>query len=325
MKDIETVYTGLVNVSSTVYNYQLMVSAAFFKNQNQTQELRMLFNDQAYHTPAIAMSLIDEAFIRHQYSKTKFLLRVDNHPLPLTMQENIKESVNQVQKQFQIQQSVLMGTALLACSFAVLAVKERVTKGKHLQRVCGTPMSAYWISYFLIDFIIYLLAMLLLISVLVFSKEAGFYEDQQPAYQILSATMVGFAFIPCVYSLSFLFDTPVNGYARLFMLFTLLGVLTNAADNITGMKDMNLLNVNRVLKPIFALLIPVFNIGKNMALLFTNFQNNQLCNSNEPTTYGNSSITVQKVCELIEDNPALLNTTAVKSILPCCKSKLYNT
>lgn len=296
---------SIVNVDSSTYNYELMTSA-YFHHDNVTNEKTIvaLFNNQAYHTPSISVKSVDEAYIRAMYNLTDFELKIGNRPFPLTVKEHLSNSPSTYQSNYQVEQCIMMASSFLLSSFAVMLVKERVTKGKHLQKVCGVKMYTYWLSYFLIDYVIYLVSMTVVLITFVLYKEKGLYEDQQSLYLLLAIIIIGFALLPNAYFISFAFDAPATAYARLFLYFNVLGIASILADQITGMPQLDMKNANSIMKPIFALFVPIFNLGKITDCLMTNHANNKICNSD---TFG---FNVQDLCKL---------PSPPEQVLPCCK------
>lgn len=302
--------TDPVSINQTIlskpvseYNYEYMISAVV--NYNATTKvttLTSLFNNQAFHTPSIAQKYVDEAYIRYVYGQANLSIKVTNLPLPLLTADNLKTSVLTSQTQFQVMQGLIMGIAFLVGSFAVLAVKERVSKGKHLQGLSGVRSSIYWLSYFLIDYVVYLLSTALIILVFFLYKEPGLHEETQPYYLLIGFVLHGFAILPFVYAMSFLFDAPATAYARLCLYATVLGIAAILTDEITSLKQLDLMDKNRILKPIFSLFIPVYDLGKVAANLMLNYETNKVCGLE----------IIQFLCK---------NNSTASVVLPCCKGK----
>ena len=299
------VVTQIVSSPPGVYNYDYMMSAVISGNATTgIYKLLGMFNNQAYHTPAIAVKYIDEAYIRYRYNQSDISITVTNIPLPLTTKENLMMSLLGTQTQFQVMQGLVLGISFLVGSFSVLLVKERIAKGKHLQRLSGVRVSVYWLSYFITDYIIYLCSSILIIVTFVVYKENGLYQDKQPFYLALCFVVHGFAILPCVYVLSFMFSAPATAYARLCLYITVLGIAAILADQITALKQLDLLNTNRILKPIFALFVPVYDLGKATSNLMQNYDNNKVCLMEG----------VQELCKL---------PIPISQITPCCKGMQF--
>lgn len=304
IEDIDKTNIGLqiVGTDMATYNYDFMISAVLAGDGTGNYSLTGMFNNQAYHTPAIALKYLDETYIRYRYNQSNLSITVTNHPLPLTTSDNLKISMANTQTQFQVMQGLILGISFLVGSFAVLSVKERITKGKHLQKLSGVRVSVYWISYFATDYVIYLCSALLMVVAFVIYQENGLYQERQPWFLVLGVVVHGFAILPCVYVLSFMFSAPATAYARLCLYVTVAGIAAILSDQITSIPDLELLDKNKILKPIFSLFIPVYDLGKVASNLMENYDSYSVCNMGE----------IQEGCKA--DTPAA-------SILPCCKGE----
>ncbi len=95
-------------------------------------------------------------------------------------------------------------------------IKERQTKVKHQQVVCGVSVFAYWCSNFTVDFIKYLVpAVFSSLMCKAFDMKA-LVEDDNWAVMWLLFLLYGYAVIPFTYLLSFLFKDPGSGQLVLF-------------------------------------------------------------------------------------------------------------
>jgi len=96
-------------------------------------------------------------------------------------------------------------------------VKERVTKAKHLQFVSGVHFLTFWLANFFWDFINFLLPCAgILITFLVFNEE-GYISMEQQGRFILVFILYGWAILPLMHLLSFLFTIPATGFTRITM------------------------------------------------------------------------------------------------------------
>lgn len=311
------VVNEIVSVNNFVYNYEYVTSALFQYANDSRFELKVvaMFNDQPYHTPSISLKYVDQALIRHLFGRKNLQLSVSNYPMPLTIAEKfnkIKTPIS-VQGDFQVIQSIIMGLSFFLSSFAILIVEERVVKAKHLQKISGLRMAFYWLSFLVLDYILYLLSILTIIITLQAFKVENLHEDEQSLYIFIGYSLCGFALLPFVYSASFFFTIPATAYARLSLVLILSGITSMIADQLTAIKEFDLLNVNHILKPLFHLLIPLFDISKITGNLQTNYRNNKICH----LEYNGMSI--QDLCKYfklphIDDR--------LEAIRPCCKGKI---
>lgn len=85
-------------------------------------------------------------------------------------------------------------------------IKERESRGKLLQLICGADQIVYWITSFLFDFTIYFVIICLLLG-----KTAIYEGPQFSTFEDLSIFLVifaayGFAMLPFVYLFSYIFS-----------------------------------------------------------------------------------------------------------------------
>lgn len=308
INDSTAVNHDITSVSNQEYNYEFMISAIVASNSSDPSRIRLtsLFNNQAFHTPAISMRYLDEAMIRYKYNvPDNFSLHVQNNPMPLTTGEKNKASVTNSQSTLQILQALLLGLSFLVGSFVLLTVKENNTKGKHLQKLCSVKMSLYWLTYFVIDFIMFMAISLLFVLIFQIYKQEYLHEESQPFYIMLVMLFTSFSLMPFAYCLSFMFELPATAHAKLCLIMIVTGMATNIFDQITSIEALGLLNLNEALNPVFSLFLPLFNMVKAITNLMTNFSNYQTCNQ----SIGNFS--VQKACK-IPDYAHIVE--------PCCKN-----
>lgn len=101
-------------------------------------------------------------------------------------------------------------------------MKERVTKAKHLQFVSGVHFITFWLANMTWDFINFLVPCAgILITFLCFNED-GFTSFEQQGRIILVFVLYGWAMLPLMYLLSFLFSIPATGFTRttMFNIFT---------------------------------------------------------------------------------------------------------
>ncbi|XP_027203135.2 phospholipid-transporting ATPase ABCA3-like [Dermatophagoides pteronyssinus] len=303
----------IISVNNFVYNYEFVTSALFQYAMDSKFELKItaMFNDQPFHTPSISLRYIDQALLRHFYNRKNIQLSVSNYPMPLTIKEKfskLKIPIN-VQGDFQVIQSIIMGLSFFLSSYAILIVDERISKAKHLQKISGLRMVYYWLSFLLCDFILYLLSIVSIIITLQAFKVDNLHEDQQSFYLFVGYGLCGLALIPFVYSASFFFSIPATAYARLSLLLILSSITSLIADQLTAIKLFDLLNINRALKPIFHLFIPLFDISKITSNLQTNYRNNKICHMEY------NGISIQKLCKFLNT----FHDDRMEALRPCCK------
>uniref|UniRef100_A0A8C8YCH4 ABC transporter domain-containing protein n=1 Tax=Panthera leo TaxID=9689 RepID=A0A8C8YCH4_PANLE len=114
--------------------------------------------------------------------------------------------------------NLLFGIAFLSSSFAILTVKERSTKAKHIQFVSGVYVATFWLSALLWDLITSLVPTLLLLV------RAAWFRDPPPHIPaiILVLMLYSWASIPLVYLSSFCFRKEGSAFVKLLVMLTFL-------------------------------------------------------------------------------------------------------
>ncbi|XP_031638209.1 ATP-binding cassette sub-family A member 3-like, partial [Contarinia nasturtii] len=105
---------------------------------------------------------------------------------------------------------ILYSLAFVATSkfYIMFHIRERATKSKLLQFVCGVNVYTYWMSSFLFDYILYLLmAVISIVPFLVYEMQN--WIDITGV--IVAVAAFGFSILPIIYVASFLFTSPSAG------------------------------------------------------------------------------------------------------------------
>lgn len=74
-----------------IYNLHNMIAATFDKEASSNKlRVTSLFNDQAFHSPAVALLEIDKALLKY-WMNDSFTFAVTNNPLPKTLKEKVTQ------------------------------------------------------------------------------------------------------------------------------------------------------------------------------------------------------------------------------------------
>uniref|UniRef100_A0A8C7BVD0 ABC transporter domain-containing protein n=1 Tax=Neovison vison TaxID=452646 RepID=A0A8C7BVD0_NEOVI len=155
-----------------VFDDKYVVAASFEDSGNHTT-VTALFNNQAYHSPAVALALVDNVLFK-LLSGARASITAVNHPQPRMALEAHFLITN-----------LLFGIVFLSSSFSILMVKERSTKAKHIQFTSGVYVATFWLSALLWDLITNFVPSLLLLVRAVWGRD--------PSLHI----MVGLLWGPC--------------------------------------------------------------------------------------------------------------------------------
>nr|XP_021553674.1 ATP-binding cassette sub-family A member 3-like [Neomonachus schauinslandi] len=207
------------------FDYKYVLAASFEDLGNHTT-VTALFNNQAYHSPAVALALMDN-FLFKLLSGARASITVVNHPQPRSALEASEDILHQGLKAHFLIINLLFGMAFLSSSFSILTVKERSTKAKHVQFASGVYVATFWLSALLWDLVTSLVPSLLLLLravVFLYHKEEAFtHEDNVPAF-ILALMLYSWATILFIYLTSFCFHYKGSAFVKLIITLTFLSI-----------------------------------------------------------------------------------------------------
>nr|AYM45140.1 ATP-binding cassette subfamily A member 3 [Carassius auratus] len=261
------------------FNEHCVVGAAFRSRSRKNTEVIGYFNNQGYHTPATALMLVDNALYK-LLAGPDASIQTGNYPMPRNMSETAQSQLSEGQTGFAIAINLMYGMASLASTFALLLVSERSVKSKHVQQVSGVYLSNFWFSALLWDLINFLLPCLLMLVVFrVFSVEA-FVAENHLVDVLLLLLLYGWAVIPFMYLLSFLFSTAATAYTRLTIFNILSGTATFLAVTIMTIPELKLEDMSHLLDKIF-LVFPNYCLGMSFSQFYQNYEIITFCTSSK--------------------------------------------
>uniref|UniRef100_A0A672NHM0 ATP-binding cassette sub-family A member 3-like n=1 Tax=Sinocyclocheilus grahami TaxID=75366 RepID=A0A672NHM0_SINGR len=265
------------NLEGGAFNEHCVVGATFRSRSRKNTEVIGYFNNQGYHTPATALMLVDNALYK-LLAGPDASIQTGNYPMPRNMSETAQSQLSEGQTGFVIAINLMFGMASLASTFALLLVSERSVKSKHVQQVSGVYLSNFWFSALLWDLINFLLPCLLMLVVFrVFSVKA-FVAENHLVDVLLLLLLYGWAVIPLMYLLSFLFSTAATAYTRLTIFNILSGTATFLAVTIMTIPELKLVDMSHLLDKIF-LIFPNYCLGMSFSEFYQNYEIITFCTS----------------------------------------------
>lgn len=137
-----------------------IVATEFTVNEFNDISLIGHFNNQPFHVPPLAISLITSSLLTF-YSNKSSRITVINHPLPRTLRD---ESIDLRLKDvagFNISTGLTFGLSFLLASFVIFLIKEKANDAKHIQYLSGCNTYIFWTSAFLWDLLNYFISVAL--------------------------------------------------------------------------------------------------------------------------------------------------------------------
>uniref|UniRef100_A0A671SGN1 ATP-binding cassette sub-family A member 3-like n=1 Tax=Sinocyclocheilus anshuiensis TaxID=1608454 RepID=A0A671SGN1_9TELE len=268
------------------FNEHCVVGATFRGRSRKNTEVIGYFNNQGYHTPATALMLVDNALYK-LLAGPDASIQTGNYPMPRNMSETAQSQLSEGQTGFAIAINLMYGMASLASTFALLLVSERSVKSKHVQQVSGVYLSNFWFSALLWDLINFLLPCLLMLVVFqVFSVKA-FVAENHLVDVLLLLLLYGWAVIPLMYLLSFMFSSAATAYTRLTIFNILSGTATFLAVTIMTIPELKLVDLSHLLDKVF-LIFPNYCLGMSFSEFYQNY---------EIITFCTSSVLAEYICK----------------------------
>ena len=194
-----------------------VIAAGDFEYGTPT-EVMAHFNDQPYHGIAISLHYTMNGMLRY-FTGDSYNIYTTNHPFPKRLNDNSRRIFFSTSGTgFTVAISVLFGMAFMSTSFIIFLIKERSVGAKHLQVVSGVGPGAFWLSTFLWDMINYLVPVLCILVVFAAFQTSAYVDDGRLGIVFLIFMVYGWAVLPFVYLLSYLFKVPATGMVVVSMI-----------------------------------------------------------------------------------------------------------
>ncbi|XP_073915574.1 ATP-binding cassette sub-family A member 17-like [Castor canadensis] len=255
----------------------LYVVAASFEDVDNHTIVTALFNNQAYHSPALALALVDNLLFK-LLSGANASITVSSHPQPQTDKEQSENILYQGPKGHYLSINLLFGIAFLSSSFSILTVTERRIKFKHIQFVSGVHVTAFWFSALLWDLISFLVSTLLLVVVFLYYKEEAFTHHESAPAVVLMLMLYGCAITPFIYVVSFFFDSAGSACVKLVIMLTFLSIGPLVLVSVTGEQELGYTKISESLDRVF-LILPGHCLGMAFTNLYYNFELKKFCSA----------------------------------------------
>uniref|UniRef100_A0A3P9B9A1 ATP binding cassette subfamily A member 3 n=1 Tax=Maylandia zebra TaxID=106582 RepID=A0A3P9B9A1_9CICH len=179
---------------------------------------------------------------------------------------------------FAIAINLMYGMASLSSTFALLLVTESSIKSKHVQQVSGVYLANFWFSALLWDLVNFLLPCLLMLVVFQAFGISAFLEDNHLIDVLLLLLLYGWAVVPLMYLLSFLFSTAATAYTRLTIFNMISGTATFLAVTILTIPELELQHMSHLLDKVF-LIFPNYCLGMSFSQFYQNYEYISFCTS----------------------------------------------
>uniref|UniRef100_A0A8C9AW22 ATP binding cassette subfamily A member 3 n=1 Tax=Prolemur simus TaxID=1328070 RepID=A0A8C9AW22_PROSS len=276
--DLEEFLIFRASVEGGGFNERCLVAVSF-RDVGERTVVTALFNNQAYHSPATALAIVDNLLFKLLCGPQASIV-VSNYPQPRSALQAAKDQFNEGRKGFDIALNLLFAMAFLASTFSILAVSERTVQAKHVQLVSGVRVATFWLSALLWDLISFLVPSLLLLVVLKAFDVRAFTRDGHMADTLLLLLLYGWAIIPLMYLMNFFFSGAATAYTRLTIFNILSGIATFLMVTIMRIPAVKLEELSRTLDHVF-LVLPNHCLGMAVSSFYENYETRRYCTSSE--------------------------------------------
>ncbi|KAM5130483.1 phospholipid-transporting ATPase ABCA3-like [Callospermophilus lateralis] len=200
----------LRKVKGNVQNYILeskecrdfCIIALSIKVEKNKTVFTVLFNNEAYHSSATSLAVLDNILFM-LLSGPRASITVSNKPQPLPVYGSNTVPINGLQ----IVQCLAFGISIVAGSFCLQTVIERISKAKHIQFLSGVYVLTYWLSALLWDLICFSIPCCLLLGVFKYCEVDAFIVNFNFLDTMLIFMLYGWCIVPLMYLGSFLFSS----------------------------------------------------------------------------------------------------------------------
>lgn len=209
------------------YNKHFLIALDFSSNfSSSLVHAVAYFSNQAFHASAISLNAIDNAIYRSATGNSTARIVTTNHPLPERVQDSAGNQFALNIDGFGISINAVFGMSFLTSSFVLFLIRERASKAKHSQFISGVDFFVFWTSTLLWDMMNYIVPCIgMIVAYAAFGIDA-YVGGGRWADVLLLFVLFGWAALPFMYLLSFIFKVPSTG----FIWLTILNILTGGVD-----------------------------------------------------------------------------------------------
>ncbi|CAF1005228.1 unnamed protein product, partial [Didymodactylos carnosus] len=208
---------------------------------------------------ALLRSLVSSADVK-DYGITAI-----QHPLPQTQIEIDLDLQSRAHIELFTAICVIFALAFIPASFLVFLIDERVTTSKHLQFVSGVKGIMYWVSNYAWDIVNFIVSLIFCVIIFLAFNVQAYVRKENLLCLIVLLFLYGFATIPLMYPLSYVFKNSSTGFVLTSCINIFIGLVTTLTtvtlENISDEPDIQ--KINAILMKIF-LIFPHYCLGRGL-------------------------------------------------------------
>uniref|UniRef100_A0A182QNS7 ABC transporter domain-containing protein n=1 Tax=Anopheles farauti TaxID=69004 RepID=A0A182QNS7_9DIPT len=234
------------------------------------------FNNKAYHTAPLALSVLYNALLRTVCSNCS--LSVTNRPLPYSSHVRFLRTQSGSNLGFQLAFNTGFAMAFVGALYILYYVRERASGSKLLQFVSGVNAITFWGVSFLWDFGVYCVAMALYLGTLAAFGEEGWSTAEELGRVAIVFACFGLAIIPFTYLGAYCFDVPSTGFIKMLIFNIFTGTVLFTAVFLLKVKDFDLRHVAETLEWIY-MVFPLFALSHSLNNINVMETTRQICDA----------------------------------------------
>ncbi|CAF0854184.1 unnamed protein product [Adineta ricciae] len=270
----ETLIQQLANINGQINQTTVTIDATKLAKlfRIHPPQASIWYNNKGWPSSVAFLNIFNNALLRGILRQQTSSASVDdygittiNHPLPETTIQIDSELQTRVAIEMFTAICVIFALAFIPASFLVFLIDERVTTSKHLQFVSGVKGITYWWSTFLWDLTNYSVSITCCIIIfLAFGVESYVYKMNFLCLLLL-LFLYGFATIPLMYPINYLFKTPSTGFVLISCINIFIGLMTSISTITleTFDNEEDLQRINQILTKVF-LIFPHYCLGRGL-------------------------------------------------------------
>lgn len=157
---------------------------------NETPYVKVWYRSSELHSLPAFITGASNVILRSALGSSDFAITTYSHPISARRGSVLTEAdiLNKI-ADFGVAMVLVVAFSLIPATLATLAVEERASKQRHLQRLTGIGRHLYWTSAFLWDYAIYGMAVVVVVLIMIgFGQEA--YTSEWNLYATISLLLL---------------------------------------------------------------------------------------------------------------------------------------
>ncbi|GFO38867.1 ATP-binding cassette sub-family a member 1, partial [Plakobranchus ocellatus] len=197
---------------------------------SKTTEPYVWFSSKGYHALPSFFNTMSNTILRSQLyqgkNKSEYGITAINHPIKLGKAALSVKNLEADASDTGVSLIIVVALSFIPCGFILYVINERVQKERQLQNLRGISVLTYWLVAIIWDMIVYGITIGCAVGLVCIFRTDGFYlRDNLGAFTSI-LMLYGWAVIPMLYCLSYLFDSGSTAYLVSFCINLFMALCT---------------------------------------------------------------------------------------------------